>query len=294
MKNLHWITTLCLLCHLSSAAIAAPPATAPAPISNSQPTSILLRVAWEFCQPEEEMLDWTFIDAQIYAAKSQGKKVILHVDPLSGIPAWVNQKLNAPSGHQPAHLSGNSLLTIWTKFIQRMGEKYAREAGIEKVLISHVQSLSDWNHHSQPAEQLSAWMQVVDAFGRAFPSHELVVTQPPLAEPRIVSWMQDYAAAHIGERYQSIATAFEPVPSPHSTVYTSPSDLMLWENLNVTPDTQARQNSITGRTSESMAIQNKAAEKTLKPIQKKRGTLVDKMVTNISLLGTPLWLDIFQ
>jgi hypothetical protein len=291
MKNLKWMVALWLL---NSAAVAAPPTPNSFSKDNLQANNIILRVAWEFCQPEEEMLDWTFVDAQIYAARSQGKKVVLHIDPLSGVPAWVNQKLKYQSINSVAEISHNRLLTEWTKFIQRMGEKYAGEQTIEKVFVSQLSFESGGSNHLQSGEYIDSWIRILDAFGKAFPSHELVVTHPSLTDPHIVSLIQDYAAAHIGERYQSVLSGMESISSPNQQVNASASDLALWEQMNVAPNRQVPQNIKTGRSNEWTVNEIKSAEKSLKPVQKKRGSIIEKMVTNISLLGTPLWQDFFQ
>ena len=86
----------------------------------------------------------------------------------------------------------------------------------------------------------------------------------------------------------------ESISSPNQSVNVSASDLALWEQMNVAPNRQVPQNIKTGRSNEWTVNEIKSAEKSIKPVQKKRGNIIDKMVTNISLLGTPLWQDFFQ
>jgi beta-galactosidase GanA len=86
MKNL----LMLMACWLITAELHAAPTSQVISLDKQEhPTTIMLRIAWEFCQPEETTFDWQFIDVQIASARQQGKKIILQIDPQSGLPAWL-------------------------------------------------------------------------------------------------------------------------------------------------------------------------------------------------------------
>ncbi|MFY8006613.1 MAG: beta-galactosidase, partial [Sediminibacterium sp.] len=114
MKNLTWLLVCCLISSTAAASISNPSQ----PSSSPEPTNILLRIGWEFCQPNEHTFDWSFIDGQLQSARNQGKKITLQIDPISGMPEWIRET-SSPSDPQGSHhMNSNRLLTVWTSFIQ--------------------------------------------------------------------------------------------------------------------------------------------------------------------------------
>ena len=261
MKNLSWLLVCTLL---NSAAVAAPQTPNPVGTSTAQPANIILRVAWEFCQPEETTFDWQFIDVQIESARQQGKKIILQIDPQSGMPAWIND----PAAHQqnPAIKPSlnTRLLATWTAFVAKMGEKYGQESAIEKVYISHIESSADWSKSSQLAEQLYAWMQVIDAFEKAFPQHQLIMPQPTNSEQTIVQLLQTYANTRIGNRCLTAQNPLQQEWEKPATEAPAATDQLLWEQWSL------------------------PVLKGIEPGAQKKNT-TGKMIANIVLLGNPCW-----
>ncbi|MFN9949289.1 MAG: beta-galactosidase [Bacteroidota bacterium] len=261
MKNL----LMLLACWLITAELHAAPTSQVISLDKQEnPTTIMLRIAWEFCQPEETTFDWQFIDVQIASARQQGKKIILQIDPQSGLPAW----LNDPATHQQNPATKPSLntrlLATWTAFVERMGEKYGQESAIEKVYISHIESSADWSKSSQLANQLYAWMRVVDAFEKAFPKHQLIIPQPMNAEQHIVQLLQTYANTRMGNRCLIAINPLQPTSEETAPEAPAPTDLMLWEQW------------------------NQPVQKGIEPNTPKKKT-TEKMIANIVLLGNPSW-----
>jgi hypothetical protein len=292
MKNLSWLLVCCILNASTAAAFHPKPALA---FSNPEPSNILLRIGWEFCQPNEHTFDWSFIDGQLQSARNQGKKITLQIDPISGMPEWIRET-SSPSDPQGSHhMNSNRLLTVWTSFIQRLGEKYGIEKNIDKVYITHVLVVKDWSNTTLIAEQMHGWKKVVEAFEQAFPLHQLILAQPPLAEPGVVSHVQNYASQLIGHRYLASSSiegsgyrsqGMESIPA---------NDLLQWEKWNVSNSVTAQQSVEPVSRPEAMSGRNNPSQTPLFPSNLgKRKPILEKLVSNVSLLGTTAWTDIFQ
>ena len=286
MKNLTWLLVCCLI---STAATSNPTIVS----STSEPTTILLRIGWEFCQPDEHTFDWSFIDGQLQSARNQGKKITLQIDPLSGMPEWIKQTSSSdPQG--TSSINSNRLLTVWTHFIQRLGEKYGIEKNIDKVYITHVLVVKDWSNPASISEQMHSWKIVVDAFEQAFPLHQLILAQPPLAEPGVVSHVQQYTAQLIGDRYLSAPSVEVINHRSQGHAIIAANDLVQWEKWNVSNSVTAQQSVQQATQQDANSLRNIPNQSSFRSNPGKRKPILEKLVSNVSLLGTPVWADIFQ
>ncbi|MFM9020633.1 MAG: hypothetical protein ACKOOA_04835 [Sediminibacterium sp.] len=286
MKNLTWLLVCCLI---STAATSNPTIVS----STSEPTTILLRIGWEFCQPDEHTFDWSFIDGQLQSARNQGKKISLQIDPLSGMPEWIKQTSSSdPQG--TSSINSNRLLTVWTHFIQRLGEKYGIEKNIDKVYITHVLVVKDWSNPASISEQMHGWKKVVEAFEQAFPLHQLILAQPPLAEPGVVSHVQQYTAQLIGDRYLSAPSVEVINHRSQGHAIIAANDLVQWEKWNVSNSVTAQQSVQQATQQDANSLRNIPNQSSFRSNLGKRKPILEKLVSNVSLLGTPVWADIFQ
>jgi hypothetical protein len=290
MKNLTWLLVCCLISSTAAASISNPSQ----PSSSPEPTNILLRIGWEFCQPNEHTFDWSFIDGQLQSARNQGKKITLQIDPISGMPEWIRET-SSPSDPQGSHhMNSNRLLTVWTSFIQRLGEKYGIEKNIDKVYITHVLVVKDWSNTALITEQMHGWKKVVDAFEQAFPQHQLILAQPPLAEPGVVSHIQNYSAQLIGDRYLP-GTAIGAVGyHSHNHTGIAAIDLMQWEKWNVSNSIPAQPSVELASQPETVSYQRNPSPQSFRSNTGKRKPILEKLVSNVSLLGSTAWTEFFQ
>jgi hypothetical protein len=290
MKNLTWLLVCCLISSTATASISNPSQ----PSSNPEPTNILLRIGWEFCQPNEHTFDWSFIDGQLQSARNQGKKITLQIDPISGMPEWIRET-SSPSDPQGSHhMNSNRLLTVWTNFIHRLGEKYGIEKNIDKVYITHVLVVKDWSNTALITEQMQGWKKVVDAFEQAFPLHQLILAQPPLAEPGVVSHVQNYTSQLIGDRYLYNSSPMDFGHRTQGLAMVTANDLVQWEKWNVSNSIPAQPSIELASQREPISYQRNPSQQSIRSNTGKRMPILEKLVSNVSLLGSTAWTDIFQ
>lgn len=290
MKNLTWLLVCCLISSAATASISNPSQ----PSSNPEPTNILLRIGWEFCQPNEHTFDWSFIDGQLQSARNQGKKITLQIDPISGMPEWIRET-SSPSDPQGSHhMNSNRLLTVWTNFIHRLGEKYGIEKNIDKVYITHVLVVKDWSNTALITEQMQGWKKVVDAFEQAFPQHQLILAQPPLAEPGVVSHVQNYTSQLIGDRYLYNSSPMDFGHRTQGQAMVTANDLVQWEKWNVSNSIPAQPSLQLASQPEPISYQRNPSPQSFRSNTGKRIPILEKLVSNVSLLGSTAWTDIFH
>jgi hypothetical protein len=166
--------------------------------------SILLRVDWEFCEPAEKNYDWQFIDGQIESARKQGKKIALLIDASAGLPEWLRDQ-NA--GILPVSNLHTQQLNSWTRFIEKMGERYQQDPTVEKVYITQMMPEASQQADTRLREVIDSWMKVVDAFDAAFPKQQLVKAGGWQEDTNVATLLDAYASKKIGARYQTIVTS---------------------------------------------------------------------------------------
>ena len=172
--------------------------------------SILLRVDWEFCEPAEKNYDWQFIDGQIESARKQGKKIALLIDASAGLPEWLRDQ-NA--GILPVSNLHTQQLNSWTRFIEKMGERYQQDPTVEKVYITQMMPEAAQQADTRLREVIDSWMKVVDAFDAAFPKQQLVKAGGWQEDVNVATLLDAYASKKIGARYQIIVTS-QPYTAP--------------------------------------------------------------------------------
>jgi hypothetical protein len=292
MKNLTRLLVCCLINASSAAAFHSNPTLVSA---NPEPTNILLRIGWEFCQPNEHTFDWSFIDGQLQSARNQGKKITLQIDPILGMPEWIRETSSSSDPQGSHHMNSNRLLTVWTSFIQRLGEKYGIEKNIDKVYITHVLVVKDWSNTTLISEQMHGWKKVVDAFEQAFPHHPLILAQPPLVEPGVVSNVQNYASQILGHRYEAGSSVEGSGYRSQGMESIPANDLVQWEKWNVSNNVTAQQAIVPVSRPDAMSGRNNPSQpQSCRSNPGKRKPILEKLVTNVTQLGSPVWTDIFQ
>ncbi len=250
--------------------------------------SILLRVDWEFCEPTEKNYDWQFIDGQIESARKQGKKIALLIDATTGLPEWLRDQ---KTGTLPINKINAQQLASWTRFIQKMGERYQQEATIEKVYITQMMPEAAQQADTRLREVISSWMKVVDAFDAAFPKQQLAKAGGWLEDTNVATLLDAYASKKIGARYQTIVTS-QPYTAPllqeKNQINSQPCDRKPVEIVPVNTENS------------STTISEKARQQAIKAAAKKSDVSdtqenpFEKLISNLIVLGKPSFLTILQ
>lgn len=182
---------------------------------------ILVRVAWEKCEPSDNVYNWTLIDGQITAAKNYGKKISLAIGCGGGIPQWVFQQgaqrlipTSPPINDTIAVPWDTIFINRWKDFIQQLGAKYKNDTTIRLVYITNA-SLNGFEMQlpftSNPplttagysdAKMIASWDTAVHTFAQAFPNHYLTNDFHPVnSSDAVGNSIYAYATATIGNRY---------------------------------------------------------------------------------------------
>ena len=258
------------------------------PISSVTNNSILLRVDWEFCEPTEKNYDWQFIDGQIESARKQGKKIALLIDASAGLPEWLRDQ---KTGTLPINKINAQQLASWTRFIQKMGERYQQEATIEKVYITQMMPEAAQQADTRLREVIYAWMKVVDAFEAAFPQQQLVNAGGWQEDVTVATLLDAYASKKIGSRYQTIV-ASQPYTAPllqeKNQINFQPCDR---KPVEIVPANNEPPTAVASEKARQQAIKA-TAEKTDASDAKENS--FEKLISNLIVLGKPSFLTILQ
>ena len=258
------------------------------PIPSVNNNSILLRVDWEFCEPTEKNYDWQFIDGQVESARKRGKKIALLIDATTGLPEWLRDQ---KTGTLPINKINALQLTSWTRFIQKMGERYQQEATIEKVYITQMMPEAAQQADTRLREIIYAWMKVVDAFEAAFPQQQLVNAGGWQEDVHVATLLDAYASKKIGSRYQTIV-ASQPYTAPllqeKNQINFQPCDR---KPVEIVPANNEPPTAVASEKARQQAIKA-TAEKTDASDAKENS--FEKLISNLIVLGKPSFLTILQ
>jgi hypothetical protein len=204
---------------------------------------ILVRVAWDKCEPKDDVYNWALIDGQIVAAKTYGKKISLAIGTGGGIPQWVFKlgaqaivPLSPPTNDTIAVPWDGVYLTKWAGFISELGKRYVNDTTIQLVYITNSSTNGyemQLPYSSSPtlsavgysdAKMISSWKSVIDAFNSAFPNHYLSNDFHPVNNSNAVAdSVYAYAISKIGRRYGANAWWWT---QKNTTVYSSQYNIL--------------------------------------------------------------------
>jgi hypothetical protein len=126
------------------------------------------------------------------------------------LPEWLRDQ-NA--GILPVSNLHTQQLNSWTRFIQKMGERYQQDPTVEKVYITQMMPEAAQQADTRLREVIDSWMKVVDAFDAAFPKQQLVKAGGWQEDVNVATLLDAYASKKIGARYQTIVTS-QPYTAP--------------------------------------------------------------------------------
>lgn len=204
---------------------------------------ILVRVAWDKCEPKDDIYNWILIDGQITAAKTYEKKISLAIGAGGGIPQWVFKlgaqaiiSLSPPTNDTIAAPWDGIYLSKWTGFISELGKRYRNDTTIQLVYMTNSSTNGyemQLPYNSSPslsaigysdAKMISSWKSVIDAFNSAFPNHYLSNDFHPVNNSNAVAdSVYAFAVSKIGHRYGANAWWWT---QKNTTVYPSQFNIL--------------------------------------------------------------------
>jgi hypothetical protein len=174
-------------------------------------TGIVIRERWSTLEPQPNVFNWDFTDAQIARAKKSGKKYILVIYTGDNDPAW----LGVPLYRSAPFPWDAKMLAEHGKMVQQLGERYAHDADLVGVEIGgptrgpsgslemHLAiGLTYVSGYSEPAV-IDAWKQCIDQYAAAFPECALISdggVAPGGGRASITQAVFDYLSAKYPER----------------------------------------------------------------------------------------------
>ena len=176
----------------------------PATYTNSAVDGIVIRTFWSNVQPAPDRFDWSFIDSQVQAASTSGKKVILAVLPGAFTPQWALQGVQSAQFVIDYGFMQGSTVTLpmpwdttylnrWLAFVQVMGQRYDSNPVVvnipavgptsiseEMSLPNDSAALTKWKQLGYTLEKYeSAWQQTLAAYVQSFPTTQISLTFYP-------------------------------------------------------------------------------------------------------------------
>jgi hypothetical protein len=176
----------------------------PATYANPAVDGIVIRTFWSNVQPASDRFDWSFIDGQVQAAASNGKKVILVVLPGAFTPAWARQGVQTAQfvvGY--GFIQGQTVtlplpwdptyLKRWFTFVHALGERYDANPAVVNVAAAGPTSISEemslpndptavakWKQlgYTLP-EYEGAWQETLTTYMESFPTTQISLTFYP-------------------------------------------------------------------------------------------------------------------
>ncbi len=174
-------------------------------------TGIVIRARWAMLEPQPNVFNWDFTDAQIARAKKAGKKYILAVYTGDNDPVWLGVPL-----YRSAPLPWDAkMLTEHGKMVQKLGERYAHDADLVGVEIGgptrgpsgslemHLATGLTYQSGYSERAMIEAWKQCIDQYATAFPECALISdggVAPGAGKASITQAVFDYLFAKYPER----------------------------------------------------------------------------------------------
>ncbi len=145
-------------------------------------TGIVIRERWSTLEPQPNVFNWEFTDAQIARAKKYGKKYILAIYTGDNDPAWLGVSL-----YRSAPLPWDvKMLAEHAEMVEKLGERYGHDADLVGVEIGgptrgpsgslemHLATGLTYQSGYSERAVIAAWKQCVDQYAMAFPQCALV------------------------------------------------------------------------------------------------------------------------
>jgi hypothetical protein len=200
----------------------------PTTLANPNADGIVIRTYWSTVEPSPNQFDWSFIDGQIAAASSHGKRVVLVVLPGAFTPKWAladvqtatfdakygftrGQPLVLPLPWDPTYLSR------WFACVRAIGQRYDANPAVvlvpatgptsvsaEMSLPNQADAVDQWRTLGYSRDKFeSAWDQTLATYTKAFPTTRIgLVMYPGLPIPDATAsdlTRQDLAALAVGK-----------------------------------------------------------------------------------------------
>jgi hypothetical protein len=141
---------------------------------------ITIYTTWASIEPEENQFTFSYIDEIIALAQAKNKKVTLGIfTGKNSIPQWAFDKgiqsyINAKKD-QLVHPSDALFLEMWTKRVQKLGERYDKDTTVIQIAICGAAgTLCGPRYPELPPnitfdELTNHWDKIIDAYRDAFP-----------------------------------------------------------------------------------------------------------------------------
>jgi hypothetical protein len=172
--------------------------------TNPAVDGIMIRTFWSDVQPALDQYNWNFIDSQIQAASTNGKKVILAVLPGAFTPSWALQGVqSAQFAADYGFVQGTTItlpmpwdstyLTRWFDFVRVLGQRYDSNPAVVNISVTGPTSVSDemslpndpsavaqWKQLGYTVQKYeNAWQQTLAAYIQSFPTTQVSLTFYP-------------------------------------------------------------------------------------------------------------------
>jgi hypothetical protein len=176
----------------------------PATFTNPAVDGIVIRTFWDNVQPAPDQFDWSFIDSQIQAASSAGKKVILVVLPGAFTPHWALRGVQSAQFVVDYGFDQGATVTLpmpwdatyldrWFEFVHVLGQRYDSNPAVVNVpatgptsiseemsLPNDPAALANWKQLGYTLKKYeNAWQQTLVAYVQAFPTTQISLTFYP-------------------------------------------------------------------------------------------------------------------
>jgi hypothetical protein len=191
-------------------------------------SGVLVRALWSDLEPSEDQYDWGFLDNELAAAQSDGKRVTLAILNGPSAPAWLSAKgaafFTSTSGATPVTLPvpwDPIYLPAWTSFVKALGAHYQNNPAIALIHMTNstgngfemwlpfaTADVANWQKIGYtPDLEIASWETVIDAFRAAFPATLLdVEVHPILNSNQVAQSVVDYGYSTMGSRFGVFAS----------------------------------------------------------------------------------------
>lgn len=175
-------------------------------------TGLLINAGWRYIETEDDVYDWSDLDAKVEAVTAAGKQVGFSIFSHRGYlvtPDWLYQKGSVGFPYHYGSPQGPLLVMAipwdpvyqaeWTEFIQVFGDRYASNPnvrvvhGVHMFLPTFPVDVANWTAIGfTNARVTEAWNRITDAWLDAFPGRGVITWAFPITiatpqEPLVVA-----------------------------------------------------------------------------------------------------------
>ncbi|MEK7286698.1 MAG: EF-hand domain-containing protein [Nitrospirota bacterium] len=192
---------------------------------------VSLRTTWNKVELSDGVYDFRYFDESIEVAQAAGKKVLIRVLPGVHTPEWVYGLGAKKFEFEPREKSSNAppsnpylpvpwdetYLKYWTRFVQKMGEKYGTSTAVVLVHMAGPTQVSAEMHLPKsdadkakwqqvevgytPDKLANAWKQVMDVYAESFPKQCLGLNvSKPIYDDGVAESAVKYGVEKHGDR----------------------------------------------------------------------------------------------